>query len=281
VKRKKVSRKLREKSKKVRGKSREIGRWTRVIQVISIIVILAVLAGIIGLNKPSVNSGSHSYGESTPLVDKSKAVLIDGIAFTDPDPEFTRSVEEILSKANITLDIYEGEEVTINLLRKIGGYGLIILRLHSAIDEEYRLLYIFSAERFNETGYLEERETELTAIREGVPFYGNESYFALRADLLGDLSDKGLNGSIVILMGCNGTNSQQIIDNLFKRGVKAIIAWDGYVDLNYTDEITVELLKAVYEEHINFDEAVKKVMDERGADPTWNSRLEYLTSSGG
>jgi len=82
-------------------------------------------------------------------------------------------------------------------------------------------------------------------------------------------------------MGCNGTNSQQIIDNLFfKRGVKAIIAWDGYVDLNYTDEITVELLKAVWE-HMNFDGAVKKVMDERGADPTWNSGLEYLTSSSG
>jgi len=52
------------------------------------------------------------------------------------------------------------------------------------------------------------------------------------------------------------------------------------VDLNYTDEITVELLKAVWE-HMNFDGAVKKVMDERGADPTWNSGLEYLTSSSG
>ena len=221
MKRKKVSRKLREKSKKVRGKSREIGRWTRIIQIISIIVILAVLAGIIGLNKPSVNSGSHSYEESTPLVDKSKAVLIDGIAFTDPDPEFTMSVKEILSKANITLDIYEGEEVTINLLRKIGGYGLIILRLHSAIDERSRLLYIFSAEKFDSEEYElrygeNSLEYELRAVREGITFR-NESYFALRADLLGDLSDKGLNGSIVILMGCNGTNSQQIIDNLFLR----------------------------------------------------------------
>ena len=269
MKRKKVSHKLKGKGKKVRGKSEENGKWMRIIQVISIIVVLAVLAGIIGLNKPSVN---------TPLVDKSKAVLIDGIALTDPNPEFTRSVKEILSKANITLDIYEGEEVTINLLRKIGGYGLIILRLHSAIDKELRFLYIFSAERFNETGY---RETEPTAIREGVPFYGNESYFTLRGDLLGDLSGKGLNGSIIILMGCNGTNSQQIIENLFDRGVKAIIAWDGYVDLNYTDKITIELLKAVYEEHMNFDEAVKKVMDERGADPTWKSRLEYLANSSG
>ena len=249
------------------------------------IVILAVLAGIIGLNKPSVNSGSHSYGESTPLVDKSKAVLIDGIAFTDPDPEFTRSVEEILSKANITLDIYEGEEVTIDLLlRKIGGYGLIILRLHSAIDEKYGFLYIFSAEKFDKEVYnskyaREEKKLHPGAIRKGITFK-NESYFALSADSLGYLGDKGLNGSIIILMGCNGTDSQQAINKLFERGVKAIIAWNGYVDLDYTDETIIELLKEVYENHIDFSRAVEKVMNDKGADPIWKSKLEYVANPG-
>jgi len=285
VKRKKVSRKLREKSKKVRKKSEEIGRWTRIIQVISIIAILAVLAGIIGLNKPSVNSGSHNYEGTTPLVDESKAVLIDGIAFTDPNPKFTRSIKEILNKANITLDIYEGEEVTIDLLlRKIGGYGLIILRLHSAIDEKYGFLYIFSAEKYDKEVYnskyaREEKKLYPGAIREGITFK-NESYFALSADSLGYLGDKGLNGSIIILMGCNGTDSQQAINKLFERGVKAIIAWNGYVDLDHTDETIIELLKEVYENHIDFPRAVEKIMKDKGADPVWKSKLEYIANSG-
>lgn len=285
MKRQKISRKTRKKNEKFRRRGEEGGRWVRIVQVASIVAILAILVGVINLNKPPVDSGSRNYEGSTPLVDESKAVLVDGIAFTDPNPKFTRSVKEILSKANITLDIYDGEEVTINLLRKIGGYGLIILRLHSAIDERSRLLYIFSAEKFDSEEYElrygeNSLEYKLRAVRKGITFR-NESYFALRADLLGDLSDKGLNGSIVILMGCNGTNSQQIISNLFRRGVKAVIAWDGYVDLNHTDEITVELLKAVYEEHMDFCEAVEKVMDDGGADPLWKSKLECLTNSGG
>jgi len=47
-------------------------------------------------------------------------------------------------------------------------------------------------------------------------------------------------------MGCNGANSEHVISRLFERNVKAIIAWDGYVDLNYTDEITLKLIEAVY-----------------------------------
>lgn len=274
-------RKNRGKSKRINKMQGIISRWPRIIQIVSITIILVVLAVIVHLNKPPVNGDLNNYEEPTLLVDASKAVLIDGIAFTDPNPQFTESVKEILSKANITLDIYEGEEVTIDLLRRIGGYGLIILRLHSAVDEQHGLLYIFSAEKFDSEEYVSGysyEERELGAIREGRTFK-NESYFALRADLLGDLGSKGLNGSILILMGCNGTDSQQVINNLFERGVRGIVAWNGYVDLNYTDEIIVELLKVVYESRMDFPEAVRKVMNERGADPFWKSRLEYLTKS--
>mgnify|MGYP000347783313 CR=1 FL=1 len=273
--------KSREKSEKAKKKHGIISGWTRIIQVASIIVILAALVAVMRLNEPLVNSGSHNYEETAPLVDSSKAVLIDGIAFTDPNPRFTASIKEILSKANISLDIYEGEEVTIDLLRNIGGYGLIILRVHSAVDERHGFLYLFSAEKFDSEEYnlrYSKEERMSGAVREGRTFK-NESYFALRADLLGYLGNRGLNGSIVILMGCNGTGSQQAIDKLFERGVKAIIAWDGYVDLDYTDEIIVELLKAVYRDRMDFPEAVEKVMDDRGADPIWNSRLKCLINS--
>ncbi|MEM0049141.1 MAG: hypothetical protein QXW39_01205 [Candidatus Bathyarchaeia archaeon] len=59
------------------------------------------------------------------------------------------------------------------------------------------------------------------------------------------MNQDGLNGSIIILMGCNGANSEHAISRLFEKVVKAIIAWDGYVDLNYTDEITLKFIEAV------------------------------------
>ena len=282
MKRKKESRKSREKSKERKKEYESVSRWPRLIQGVSIIVILVALVAIFYLTKPPMENILSNHEESEPLVDESKAVLVDGIALTDPNPQFTARIEEILAQANITLDIYEGEEVTIDLLRNIGGYGLIILRVHSAIDKEHGFLYIFSAEKFDKEEYnskYTEEERISGAVREGITFK-NESYFALRADLLGYLGDKGLNGSIIILMGCNGTDSQQAINKLFERGVKAIIAWNGYVDLDYTDETIIELLKEVYENHIDFSRAVEKVMNDKGADPIWKSKLEYVANPG-
>jgi len=100
----------------------------------------------------------------------SRAVIVDGIGFTRPNPSFIRGVREVLEGAGLGVDVYEGEDVTIDLLRRIGGYGLLILRLHSAIDTKYGFLYLFSAERFNkseyETRFGEERRTG--AVREGI-----------------------------------------------------------------------------------------------------------------
>ncbi|RLI10102.1 hypothetical protein DRO25_03675, partial [Candidatus Bathyarchaeota archaeon] len=100
-------------------------------------------------------------------------------------------------------------------------------------------------------------------------------YFALRADLLGDKGS--LSGSVIILMGCNGTNSKHATNKLFERGVKAIVAWNGYVDLEYSDNIILNLLKDVYRHGLGFQKAAEKLMSEHGPDPMWKSKLEYLT----
>jgi len=225
-----------------------------------------------GVNQPTSSGGLG--------VDVSRAAVVDGIGVTKPNPEFIQGVKEILERAGLRVDVYGGRDVTIDLLRNIGGYGLLILRLHSAIDLKYGFLYLFSAEEFDEVEYDARFGVEkgFGAVREGVTFE-NERYFALRADLLGYMGPNGLNGSIIILMGCNGTGSEQALNKLFGRGVKAIVAWDGYVDLEYTDKLTLNLIKTVYDEDLKFPEAVKKVMEEYGPDPTYKSRLRHLTKS--
>jgi len=271
---------MRPTSEKKNERKREEGKksinWMLVLQVFFIMILL-VLLSITYSNWFLKKENSY-----TPKlnVDPRKAALIDGIALTKPNPSFTESIRESLSKANITLDVYKGEEVTIDLLKNVSGYGLLILRLHSAIDN-HGFLYLFSAERFNETEYnmrfsADERSTG--AVREGRTFE-DESYFALRADLLGYMNYGGLNGSIMILMGCNGTNSDHAINRLFDRGVRAIIAWDGYVDLDHTDNIIANLMKDVYEGGMNFPDAIKKIMSEEEPD-LWGSKLHYLSPSG-
>ncbi|MEM2342236.1 MAG: hypothetical protein QXX94_07235 [Candidatus Bathyarchaeia archaeon] len=252
-------------------------RWLPIFHILFILLLIFILTSLF-YRWFLENKGSSQKGSS---VDLFKAAIVDGIGLTRPNSIFIKNVKGILENAGLSVDVYAGENVTIDLLGKIGGYGLLILRLHSAIDTTHRFLYLFSAERFNRTEY-ETRFSNIlgvepTAIREGKTFE-NESYFALRADLLGYMNYGGLNGSTIILMGCNGTNSDHAIDRLFEKGVKAIIAWDGYVDLNYTDKITSELIKAIYEEGYDPNDAVRKVMEDYGPDPVYKSELKYLAN---
>ncbi|MEM2703397.1 MAG: hypothetical protein QXR45_09565, partial [Candidatus Bathyarchaeia archaeon] len=253
-------------------------RWATILKVTCILFLLFAMALLYSRWVPNDRGGVPS---TSSFVDMSRAAIVDGIGFTRPNPSFIQGVREMLEGAGLRVDVYEGGNVTIDLLRRIGGYGLLILRLHSAIDPKYGFLYLFSAERFNETEY-ETRfngERRTGAVREGITFE-NETYFTLRADLLGYMNQGGLNGSTIILMGCNGTNSEHAINRLFERGVKAIIAWDGYVDLNYTDKVTLKLIEAIYKKGISFEEAVNKIMEESGPDPAYKSKLKCLIKSG-
>ncbi|MEM2714696.1 MAG: hypothetical protein QXL45_03135 [Candidatus Bathyarchaeia archaeon] len=208
-------------------------------------------------------------------MDFSRAALVDGIGLTKPNPAFLDGAHEILVGAGLKVDIYRGNQVTIRLLDNLEGYGLVILRVHSAIDAKYGFLYLFSAELYSRGRY--PLEESYGAYREAYTFDGSEGpYFALRADLLG--RDDGLRGSTIILMGCNGTGSEHAIKRLFERGVRAIIAWDGYVDLEYTDKVTLMLLRLVYCEGLSYGEAVQKIVDTIGPDPIWRSKPVYLIS---
>lgn len=220
-------------------------------------------------------SQDHSESLDKPML-SSRAVVIDGIGLTRPNPDFIRRVNETLVKAGFSVDVYIGDQVTMKLLdHDLGGYNLIILRVHSAIDE-YGFLYIFSAETYDPLKYIKERI--YGAYKEAYTFDRTEGlYFTLRADLLG--SENGLKGSIIVLMGCNGTNSRHAIKKLFDRGVKAVIAWDGYVSLEYVDEVIPKLLEIVYIENRSYEDAVQKIMATIGPDPNYGSRLLYLANS--
>jgi len=237
----------------------------------AIFTILAVILAY-HLSILSVRSDPSKY---TSGVNIPKAIIIDGIGLTKPNLSFLRVVYETLSQAGFDVEIYIGRQVTMKLLDNMKGYKLIVLRVHSAVDAVYGDLYLFSAEAYNPEQYIYEQL--YGEYREAYTFDMSEGpYFAIRADLLGDYD--GLKDTVIILMGCNGTSSDNSIRRFFDRGVKAIIAWDGYVSLEYTDKVTSTLLRLVYTEKLSYSEAVQKIMNDMGPDPIWRSKLVYLTN---
>ena len=116
-------------------------RWVTILKVACVLFLLFAMVLLYSRWAPNDRGGAPS----TPsTVDMSRAVIVDGIGFTRPNPSFIQGVMEILEDAGLKVDVYVGEDVTIDLLRRIGGYGLLILRLHSAIDPKYGFLYLLS-----------------------------------------------------------------------------------------------------------------------------------------
>jgi hypothetical protein len=206
-----------------------------------------------------------------------KAAILDGVYAGSQDLAYEQSLTKYLSIAGYGVDVFRGENVTIDLLRNIGGYKVLILRLHSAIGSGGGFLYLFSGEKYTQSKYVQEQLSG--AVREAITFE-NVSYFAINAVFLGENNPTGLKDSTIMLMGCNGTGSSYSIQRLLDRGVKAYIAWTGYVELSYSDETTLTLVKALYLERSSVQAAVEEAMKEVGTEPGYNSVLECYAPSG-
>ena len=253
------------------AEERRFSKRLKVSLIVTIISLSVLSASFLFLTRaPEPEQTGQSSGFAVP-----RAAILDALYTTDPNENFTQSVIGYLTYAGLQVDVFRGENVSIDLLENIGGYRVIILRVHSAVHTN-KYLYVFSGEIYTESGHL--AEEALGGVREARPDEGNKSYFALNALFLGTKKPEGLQGSTIVLMGCNGTGDPSSIQRLFiERGIKAYVAWNGYVDLAHSDNATMTLVKALYAERLDPAEAVQKTMNQVGPDPFWKSVLECNT----
>jgi hypothetical protein len=252
-------------------KERSHSRRLKTVLIFVVPALILFTACFVWLNWPFASQ----QPEPQTNVNVPKAAILDGLYNIDPNLTLTERLTNILVDAGYRVDLFRGENVTIGLMENIGGYEVLILRLHSAIHTD-RFLYLFSGELYAESKYVNEQLSG--AVRKGYTFTeGEPPYFALNAAFLGNNKPDGLSGSTIILTGCNGTGEPYVIERLFERGAKTYISWNGYVDLHHSDEATLSLVRALYSERLGLKEAVEKVTKEVGADPFYNSTLEYRT----
>lgn len=254
----------------------EKGPHSRRLRNVVILVAFGLLllsVGILWVNWSSAPQQPQLQQFQPPAdVKVPRAAILDGLYDTEPNSTLTGSMVQCLSNAGYTVDIFRGTNVTIDLLRNVGGYKILILRLHSTINIRYGFLYLFSGEKYTESKYVNEQLAG--AVRKAYTFNESEPpYFALNAVFLGNNKPDGLNGTTIILTGCNGTGTPYDIQRFFERGVKAYVSWDGYVKLSHSDEATLRLVKALCLEGLSPKAAVEEVNREVGPDPFYQSEL--------
>jgi len=99
------------------------------------------------------------------------------------------------------------------LRRLQAGYDLVILRVHSTVNDD--MVWLFTGEEYSQNMYLlEHLADEVHPVR---PSLGSQRLFAVGADFVNHFMKNRFRGSTVLVMGCDGITStdlaQAFIDN--------------------------------------------------------------------
>jgi hypothetical protein len=220
-----------------------------------------------------------------------RAVIVDQLSLTQPNPDFVSNVRNTLSGAGYEVDYFPGEQVTVELYRTLPKqhYDLVILRVHAGITQEIdassgqttptEYVSLFTGEAYDESKYsASERVGHLgRATYNSDP--AGEALFAIGPRFVEESMTGRFDGATVIMMGCDGLRSQRTGQAFLNKGASAFVSWSSQVSAPHTDAATEKLLQHLVIENKPAQAAVNETAAEVGRDPAFGAELRLLSNS--
>jgi len=243
--------------------------------IVFIVFILAVLVFLI------IVSPQQEHKPIEPTTGN-KAAIIDHLSISQPNQIFVENATAILEEAGYEVHYFGGEEITVDFYRNLPtkGFSFIILRVHSTGEstvEEVELdwIVLFTSEPYSNLKYLYPEQTngELVFVRftqEDSPKYFGITPLFVRNRMNGDFNE-----TAIIMMGCEGLKYYSMAQAFKQRGAKVYISWTGPVSAKHTDIATTHLLEHLLLERITVGEAITKIQNEVGPDPSFDSKIMF------
>ena len=215
-----------------------------------------------------------------------RAAIIDHLYNLQPNQAFISQVTEELQAYGFEVDLYQGDEVTVDLYRQLPslGYQLIIFRAHSGFlitpqgETVYRT-WLFTNEPYSAAKHVAQQITDQLAqarISEHHPWV-----FAIGSKFVTRSMEGEFNNTVIIMMGCSTLQVDDLGRAFTKKGVSSYLGWNDSVDLGYVDEATISLIQNLCSGGLTIERAVAKVMAEKGPDPRYHAVLRYRPSQTG
>ena len=220
-----------------------------------------------------------------------KAVIVDQLSLTFPNPGFVENATETLEAAGYSVDYYSGEEVTVTFFRRLPthGYDLVIMRAHAgrlhAGREVADETSLFTNEPYTATRHVEDQLDRNVGIAYYDPndlrdLESGNVYFSIKPDFVRSSMLGDFDSATVILMGCDVLRGDALAEGFVAKGADAVVGWDGQVSANHTDSATERLLEHLVSGELSAEGAVVQTMAEMGPDPAFDSVLLSYSSDG-
>ena len=247
---------------------------------------LLIAAAVLVLGAINIPSGcrypSPDHGT------QNKAAIIDQLYLLEPNPAFITSVTEILESCGFTVDLWQGEEVTVDFYRKLSEYGykLLVLRVHSGLllsIEESKVAslertYLFTGELYKTTRYVSEQMTDKVSnalMAEDYPLV-----FAVNSEFIRE-SRGNFNNAVIIAMGCESYYFDDMATAFVAKGASIYMGWSTVVSLEYVDKATLALLGNLCVQGLTVAQGISRTMTGVGHDPYFNAYLKHYPDASG
>jgi len=209
-----------------------------------------------------------------------RAAIVDQLyAFDQPNQQFIEQVTDALESYGFQVDLYQGDEVTVDFYRNLPsrGHKLIILRTHSGLikmkGEAVVKTSLFTSESYSRIKYVREQLNEelvKASVGEGYPFY-----FAIDSKFITRRMKGNFDDTVIIVTGCSGLYFDDLAQAFTDKGASTYLAWDHAVGADYVDGATIALVKNLCVDGLTIDQAVAETMAEKGRDPEQGAALKY------
>ncbi len=255
--------------KQTKGKPRKGGLpWFAWLLIALGIAGIVVFVRLYPMGHPSPDNGAGL-----------KAVIVDQLSTVKENQAFVRNVTEELESYGFEVDLYQRDEVDVDLYRQLAtrGYKLIVFRAHSGLLAENEVTQdrtvLFTNEEYSRLDhYTEQLNDKLVMARVGE---GYPMVFGIPPRFITEAMDGRFDDAVVIMMGCSGLFVRDLAAAFVDKGASVYVGWNGSVELYYVDEATPYLMKQLCSGNLTIKQAVDDTMSVIGPDPEHKAGLEY------
>ncbi|MEM3731348.1 MAG: hypothetical protein QW667_03410 [Candidatus Bathyarchaeia archaeon] len=235
---------------------------------------LACLLAYQHLNKPS--------GVTPDLTPK--VAIVDHLSISQPNPNFSQTIQTIISATGLPVDYYPGEEVTVDFYRNLPmhNYKIIIFRVHSTgectVEGIPPYVVFFTSEEYSNIKHVQE-QLDMRLVYVNFPENMPPGYFGITPLFIKNSINGRFNDTIIIAMGCDSLKYTTMAEAFIEKGAKVYIGWNGPVMASHTDKAITLLLQKLIVEKQTISGAVESTMEEVGPDPVNESILTFYPMS--
>ncbi|MEM3576947.1 MAG: hypothetical protein QXX51_00630 [Candidatus Bathyarchaeia archaeon] len=243
---------------------------------------LAVLSLLCAL---SITVGSIFFlflWQQSSVIFSLNAAIIDQLGEDFPNPTFIENVSSTLESYGFNVKYYDYTQANVTFFKGLakGNYGIIILRVHSALREDQPIVDFFTSEHYSEQKRYGEysRDCDQGLLVEGILNFSEvKEYFAFTPDFVRELEGV-FPKSVVFAMGCWSLNSSlmQMAQEFHEKGAIAYVGWSSMVTVSHTDNETAKLIWRLLFENKTLAKAVSEARKDM---ETGGSFMSYFPSS--